>query len=64
MLDPTITQVSAGSEHACALTTTGVVKCWGRGAFVFSAKSDGRKLSTGVASAMKTVDFIGFTVHF
>jgi alpha-tubulin suppressor-like RCC1 family protein len=29
MLDPTVTQVAAGSSHTCALTTAGAVECWG-----------------------------------
>ncbi len=28
-LDPTITQVTTGASHSCALTTAGGVKCWG-----------------------------------
>ncbi|MBX7185156.1 MAG: hypothetical protein K1Y01_08450, partial [Vicinamibacteria bacterium] len=29
MLDATVTQIEAGGNHACALTTSGGVKCWG-----------------------------------
>jgi alpha-tubulin suppressor-like RCC1 family protein len=29
MLDPTVTQIAAGSSHTCALTTAGAVECWG-----------------------------------
>ena len=32
-LDPTLTQVSAGANHTCALTTAGGVKCWGDNAY-------------------------------
>jgi hypothetical protein len=47
------------STHALFCAPLGV-----SGQFVFSAKSDGRKLSAGVGRTVHSVDFIGFPVQF
>jgi alpha-tubulin suppressor-like RCC1 family protein len=31
--DVLVAQIAAGDYHTCALTTTGLVKCWGYGEF-------------------------------